>query len=395
MRNVSGSPRHPVTDSMDRLTCITITFALILGLAAPAWSALVVDAIVLYDPSRPERAIGAVGVYDTANTGPLPLVVLGHATATPVSHYLSLAGDLAASGLLVVLPDTEPGFTGDQDALAHDMVAVARAVLDRQPEVPGAWPQPSGRWALAGHSLGGGAAVLAATRSQPDALVLMAPQERARPSMIAVADQVMAPVLLLSGTLDCITPPQDHHDPLFQALGATPRVLASLLGGGHCGFAAPCEPCTGAESGCPPLLEADIMQDLALELASPWLRWHLLDDPTGQPAFEAALDQPLISAEVALGVTPVPAEIRWRLRSLSASPGVPTSRWRLLGPAMDRPVTARIYDLRGRRVSSARMTPVAGGLDLFWDGRDAAAGVYVLRVTVGRTVLTAKTVRLP
>lgn len=59
------------------------------------------------------------------------------------------------------------------------------------------------------------------------------------------------------------------------------------------------------------------------------------------------------------------------------------------------PATAAVFDVLGRRVTTLLDGPVAGDLDLAWDGRDAggapaASGVYVVRLEAGGAVRTQR-----
>jgi hypothetical protein len=75
-----------------------------------------------------------------------------------------------------------------------------------------------------------------------------------------------------------------------------------------------------------------------------------------------------------------------------------TVRFTLAGPGV---VRARVIDLRGRVVHTlADGTRAAGEHVLTWDGtgdhdRRLAAGLYVLRLEAGNTVLTRRALLLP
>lgn len=353
------------------------------------------------DPSRPGRVVGVLahGPADPAQA--CPLLVFGHATMIPVTHYDSLAIALAAAGWLVLMPDTEMGLPADQAALAADMGLLADLARHGSAQLPQGLPAVSGDWALAGHSLGGGAAVLAAAAAvdPPQALVLLAPQVRERPSALVHARAVESPALMLSGEHDCLTPPEHHHWPLHEALAGTPRVLATLLGGGHCNFAAPCEPCQGGEASCGQHLTADQQQALALGLVAPWLAWQVTDDAAAREAFLAALADPQLDAdlvdEVAVSAT-LPTTPRLRLLGAEAGGG---GRWRLEQTGTGRPAAARLFDVRGRRIADLAITPAGGAWDLRWDGLDtrgrgAPSGVYLLRVEAGSAALSSRLVKL-
>ena len=88
---------------------------------------------------------------------------------------------LAAQGFIVVLPGTESGLSPSHDRFANDLVFAARAV---QAVVFFAASAGTDR-SYGGHSMGGGAAFLAAAKDQnARALFVMAPAET-NPSAIA------------------------------------------------------------------------------------------------------------------------------------------------------------------------------------------------------------------
>jgi len=376
-----------------------ITLVLLLAWTLQARSAILQASFEAADPARPGRVVPTLAVAPAVATAPCPLLIIGHATMTPADHYLDLAEPLAEAGWLVLIPDSEPGLPGDQPALAADMLCLVDMARDGAAPWPSELPPVSGDWALMGHSLGGGAAVLAAAESSPDALVLLAPQDRARPSMIALAGGVRAPTLLLTGELDCLTPPEQHHDPLHQALDAVPRAMVRLLGGGHCGFATPCEPCVGAELGCPSELSADVMQAITLGLARPWLDWHVRGENEAHGQLLAALSGPHVSSDLVEPVTAAPPLATTRLRLTSASVGAGVFSWRLDGESEVAEAMATVFDLRGRRIRSLSARSDGPSMAWRWDGRDGAgqgapAGVYVMRVTMGRVVHSSRVVRV-
>ncbi len=358
--------------------------------------------VTLEDPQRPQREVTAVLVADPAATTPCPIAVIGHATLTGWEHYTALADTLAGAGWLVALPTTEMGLPPDQAALAADMTLLASALRDGHPDLPAGLPaRDPGPHALIGHSLGGGAAVVAAA-DDPHAgvLALLAPQERSRPSMIRRAPEVTAPTLVLAGELDCLTPPEDHQHPLFAALDSPVRALATVLGGGHCGFAGPSPACLGGESGCPPTLPLVSQQTLTRRLVTGWLAWHRLADEAARSQTLADLAAPGLATELVgtpTGVaTLAPAA---HLRRTGPAPASGPVRWRLVLPAAAT-VTADIYDVRGRhvvRLSAGAWGP--GEHHLRWDGRQSAgrqapAGTYLLRVQAGRAVLADRFLQL-
>ncbi|RMH02215.1 MAG: fibronectin type III domain-containing protein, partial [Chloroflexi bacterium] len=110
----------------------------------------------------------------------------------------------------------------------------------------------SGKTALAGHSMGGGCAVLAASSAYDiDALVTFAAAET-NPSAIAAAAGVTAPALFFIGERDCVTPYGQHQEGMFSRLASGCKYLLSIKDGMHCYFANYNFNCTFGESTCQP-----------------------------------------------------------------------------------------------------------------------------------------------
>jgi pimeloyl-ACP methyl ester carboxylesterase len=156
-------------------------------------------------------------------TGGCPVVAFGHGFVQRPRLYDSLLAGLAARGYVVVAPDTETGPWPRHDRLADDLWRVALWARE-------VW-EGSGI-VLAGHSMGAGVAVLAASRHpEADAVVTLAALETRPP---AALEAVTAPSLFVVGSQDRIVPPSRTR-PLYEAV-AGPAHWAAVRGGYHCGF---------------------------------------------------------------------------------------------------------------------------------------------------------------
>jgi len=388
---------------MDMIRFLTVPAALLLIFAAVPllasprqWTAAIAD------PDRPGRLVTTQILGPGVATEPCPIVIIGHATMTSWDHYLYLAEPLAEDGWLVALPSTESGLTGDQWALAEDMLLLARALGDGHPDLPPDIPPALNQsWAMVGHSLGGGAAALAAAADlRVGVLALLAPQDRTRPSMIRQAPMIQASTLILGGEMDCmVTPPHEDQWPLYNALGSMTRAIGILQGGSHCGFAGTPEPCTTAELECEATMTAATQMEVTLALVQPWLDWQLRGRPEAGPLFFAAAQQDAVVMEQVGLPTTVDFSPSTHLVALGPGPGSGISRWMLQAPGMTR-IHAAIYDLRGRLIKRWMVaSPGSDTVELAWNGHDGsgrpvAGGVYLLRVQVGNLVLRSKTVRL-
>lgn len=162
-------------------------------------------------------------------SGEFPLIVLGHGFAMNVSAYVNFCQFIVAKGYVVALVDTENGlFSVSHENYGRDIAFVAGNLDYQQIQ-----NQP---FAYLGHSMGGGAAFLATGFLQPDLVVGWAPAET-DPSAIAASASVNCPTVVFSGSGDAVTPPAEHHLPIYNASPSACKAFVSITGGAHCYFA--------------------------------------------------------------------------------------------------------------------------------------------------------------
>ncbi len=179
--------------------------------------------------------VGVPGVIYTPVSGlGLPAVVLGHDWLQPVRRYHELLRHLASWGIVAAAPDTQgsplPSVTRfSTDLLTTLDVCIGVRLGDGRISVD------SRRTALAGHGIGGGAAILAASRRERlGAVVTLAPSE-VRPSAVEAARAVTAPTLHLAAEVDSMAPAAGNAEKLAAAAGG-PVQLRTLNKAGHLGF---------------------------------------------------------------------------------------------------------------------------------------------------------------
>ncbi len=157
-----------------------------------------------------------------------PVVAFGHGFLQGPQRYASTMTALAARGYVVVAPRTERGLPPRHGRLADDLVVAIRWT---RAHVPSAHPSLC---AVAGHSMGGGAALLAAARAaEVDAVVTLAAAQTF-PSAVAASRSISAPALFVVGALDRIVRPATTFAMYEAVVG--PARFVSITGGYHCGF---------------------------------------------------------------------------------------------------------------------------------------------------------------
>ena len=142
-------------------------------------------------------------VYGPVSGRKLPAVAIGRGWLQPVHRYANTMRYLASWGIVVVAPQTERSPLPSHAGLARDLSVALRLVAGGK-LAGGVISVDARRIGLLGHSIGGGAAVLAASTDPAVKAVLTVTAAETRPSAIAAAGNVLAPGLHLVGAGDAM-----------------------------------------------------------------------------------------------------------------------------------------------------------------------------------------------
>ena len=220
---------------------------------------------IFQDPDRFNRNIETEIYYPAISTGDntsavdgqFPVIIFGHGFLQNWDVYGNLWEEFVPNGYIMVFPTTESSFSNDHQQFGWDLQFLVNKIQDESNNnTSPIYDLVGNNTALMGHSMGGGASFLAADslctngNSQLKTLVGLAPAESTSNgvSSIASASSITVPSLILSGSQDGVTPPTDHHLPLYENLASNFKTYISILGGGHCYFSNPSFTCDFGES---------------------------------------------------------------------------------------------------------------------------------------------------
>ena len=207
------------------------------------------------DPSRNNRDILTEVYYPATSAGDntpvangqFPVIVFGHGFVMAWDAYENLWEEFVPEGYIMVFPRTEGNLAStDHQEFGWDLQFLVTELQNEGALVSSdIYNAVASETALMGHSMGGGAAFLAADSLCTNGnlnlktLVGLAPAESSTNgvSSIASAANVTVPSLILSGVQDGVTPPNDHHGPMYNALASTCKTILNIIGGAHCYFA--------------------------------------------------------------------------------------------------------------------------------------------------------------
>lgn len=179
----------------------------------------------------------AAGTNQPVATGRFPAIAFGHGFFQATSKYTSTSNHLASWGFVVVVPTTQGGLSPSHSAFADDLNTGLTWLVAQDGTAGSRFRDHITTTALgaSGHSMGGGAAVLAAARNPQIKTISTYAAAETNPSAKAAAATLRVPAQFLAGSQDTITPVGEHQRPMFAAKQPA-KQLRTVTGGFHCGF---------------------------------------------------------------------------------------------------------------------------------------------------------------
>ena len=217
----------------------------------------------------------------SAGSMKFPVLCFAHGYLMPWDSYTYIRDALVQQGFIIAFPKTEGDLFPSHADLAGDIIFTLRKISEYGSDNRSIFFKSiQQKNCVMGHSMGGGSAVLAAeSDSSIDALAVLAPADT-RPSAIKAAASVRIPALIISGGNDCITPPEKHQIPIFNALQSFSKLLITIKGGSHCQMADKSFPCNLAEFTCgpDPSITREEQQRVVIRYLVSWLNYCLKGD---------------------------------------------------------------------------------------------------------------------
>lgn len=270
-------------------------------------------------------------------TGEFPVIVFGHGFAMSWDAYQNIWSHYAPLGYILAFPRTEGSLI---PAPSHNDFGIDLRLVEEKIQAENTsanslfYQKVKPNSAIMGHSMGGGATILAgANNTSIRTIIGLAPAET-NPSAIAAAPNVTVPSLIFSGGQDGVTPPADHHIPIYQGLNAVCKTFVNIVGGAHCYFANTnfnCDFGEATSSSGISISRAD-QQTRTYSLLDPWLDYYLQGNCAAYDQFMNLLDDnpTTLITESSCAVSSVPV-ISWGNGNLVSSVEGNSYVWTLNG----------------------------------------------------------------
>ena len=224
--------------------------------------------------------------------GNFPIIVFGHGFLISWDSYNNFWNSLVPEGYILCFPTTEMGFAPNHQFFGEDLSFIASKMqMESQNSSSIFYNSVLPKTGILGHSMGGGASFLAAENNPNiNTLVNFAAAET-NPSAIAAASNITIPSLIFSGEDDCVAPPINHQNILFDSLNSNCKTQINIINGGHCYFANENVLCSFGESSCNPNLNIlrSEQQSVTNDFLKIWLNFSLKSDQNSFSNFNDSL----------------------------------------------------------------------------------------------------------
>jgi dienelactone hydrolase len=185
----------------------------------------------------PSTRAGADATLASAGS-PYPVIAFGHGYMQRVDSYAVLLRHMASHGFVVIAPqsfETHPFPSHSQFADDLNASLIAMSAQQSDASSPFYRQLDDSRFGVMGHSMGGGAALLAASNDPRIGAVSVWAMVDTNPSAVMAVSRDTRPMQWIAGSDDGIVP-ADQRELWRQVTSPAPMQVPLIDGGAHCGF---------------------------------------------------------------------------------------------------------------------------------------------------------------
>lgn len=237
---------------------------------------------------------------ELANGG-FPVIVFGHGFLMAYEAYANFWTELVPKGYIMAFPTTEMSLSPAHEELGADIRFVADEVLNLNNNASTIFYNSiHAKIALMGHSMGGGASLLASENNANISTVINFAAAETSPSAIMAAANVNVPALIFTGEEDCVAPEIENQIPMYEAINSDCKTLIKVKNGGHCYFADNNFACNLGETFCGNdfVITREEQHETTFAFLNLWLDYTLYDNEHALVEFnETILTSDLVNYE--------------------------------------------------------------------------------------------------
>ncbi len=230
--------------------------------------------------------------FATAIVGKAPVISFGHGFVMTYDAYFNIRNAVVAEGYIIAFPTTEGSLSPSHDAFGKDLAFVLKSVAKLGNNSTSVlYNKVDTMNCVMGHSMGGGAAFLAAQSDNTIKSIVTLAAAETTPSAVSAAATIVAPGLVIAGVNDCVAPPATNQSLMYTALGSACKQYVGIIGGSHCQMADASTTCSFGEATCTPAptISRAVQQAVIDTYLVPWLNFHLKGDCIAGNHFDSKL----------------------------------------------------------------------------------------------------------
>jgi len=255
------------------------------------------------DSSRSNRAV-ATEIYYPADvtgdnvpfsasiTGKVPAISFGHGFVMTYDAYFNVRDAVVPQGYIIAFPKTEGSFSPSHNDFGKDLAFVLKALAKLGNTSSSVlYNKVDTMNCVMGHSMGGGAAFIAAASDNTIKSIATLAAAETTPSAISAASTIAAPGLVFAGINDCVTPPATNQSLMYRNLVSSCKHYIGIKGGSHCQMAEASTTCSFGEATCTPTptISRAFQHAVIDTYLIPWLNYYLKQDCASGHRFDTKL----------------------------------------------------------------------------------------------------------
>lgn len=352
--------------------------------------------LTLTDPAR-SRNIPCHFYYPATTSGDnvpvaagqFPFIVFGHGFLMGYDAYMNFVDALVPLGYILCFPTTEGSMMPSHEAFGLDL-----KFLNNEIKLKGStdasfflYQKVTNKSAIMGHSMGGGASVLAAAGNTNFTTLVNFAAAETNPSAISAASNVTVPVLMFIGEKDGVTPPNNHQLPIYNNIPPGCKGTVTIKGGGHCYFANYNLACaTGEMTTSPqPTITREAQHLAVFNALKPYLAWMLKGDGSQRQVFENVIAQ---TATYSSQFTCSVASVDEFSLPVSLYPN-PVEDFLTLELPGSENATIELYSVDGKLITIEHSNNAENKFFTLNLG-SLSQGIYILKIRIGNDIINQK-----
>lgn len=283
---------------LKQIAALTGIYLMAFGLLAQSFE-IGHTSMVFHDNSRNRDIITEIyypannsGDDEPISMGEFPMLIFGHGFLMSWDAYENFWTEVVPNGYIICFPTTEMGLSPDHQEFGFDLKFLATQMqVEAQNSTSLFYNSIAAETGLMGHSMGGGAALLAAENNPNIHTFINFAAAETSPSAISAASSITVPSLIFSGDADCVAPPEDHQNLMYDHLSSNCKTQIKIIGGGHCYFANDNFNCNLGESLCNgnPTISRLEQQSVTNDFLNLWLDYALKGSQNALTIFNDSL----------------------------------------------------------------------------------------------------------